>query len=93
MQILGCYKGLATLGVGHLCSYVYSRKGIVSFEREVPTSACRGILAATNLLGKPLKSFIVNHADLPKKGVKRLAISDERVNHGSRVKMYNLCRV
>jgi hypothetical protein len=40
-----------------------------------------------------LKSFIVNLADLPRKGVKRLATSGERVNHGSRVKMYKLCRV
>ena len=52
-----------------------------------------GNLATTNLLGKPLKGFIVNHADLPRKGVKRLATSAERVNHGSRVKMYKLCRV
>jgi hypothetical protein len=35
----------------------------------------------------------VNPADLPRKGVKRLATSGERVNHGSRVKMYKLCRV
>jgi hypothetical protein len=61
--------------------------------KGVPTSACRGILAATNLLGKPLKSFIVNPADLPRKGVKRLATSGERVNYGSRVKMYKLCRL
>jgi hypothetical protein len=55
----------------------------VPFERGlyIPLS---GNLTATNLLGKPLKSFIVNLADLPRKGVKRLATSDERVNHGSR---------
>ena len=54
---------------------------------------CRGNLAATNLLGKPLKGFIVNPADLLRKGVKRLATSGERVNYGSWVKMYKLCRV
>ena len=32
-------------------------------------------------------------ADLPWKGVKRLATSGERVNYDSWVKMYNLCRV
>ena len=52
-----------------------------------------GNLAATNLLGKPLKGFKVNPVDLPRKGVKRLATSGERVNHGSWVKMYKLCRV
>jgi hypothetical protein len=50
----------------------------------VPISACRGILTATNLLGKPLKSYIVNPTDLPRKGFKRLATSSERVNHGLR---------
>ena len=45
------------------------------------------------LLDEPLKDFIVNPADLPWKWVKRLATSGERVNHGSWVKMYNLCRV
>ena len=54
---------------------------------------CRENLVATNLLGIPLKGFILNPADLPRKGVKRLATSGERVNHGSRVKMYKLCRV
>jgi len=46
-----------------------------------------------NMLDKPLKGFIANPADLPWKGVKRLATSGERVNHDSWVKMYNLCRV
>jgi len=46
-----------------------------------------------NLLDELLKGFIVISADLPRKGVKRLATSDERVNHDSWVKMYNLCRV
>ena len=36
-----------------------------------------------NLLDEPLKGFIVNPADLPGKWVKRLATSDERVNHDS----------
>jgi hypothetical protein len=36
-----------------------------------------------NLLDEPLKDFIVNSADLPWKWVKRLATSDERVNHDS----------
>jgi hypothetical protein len=40
-----------------------------------------------------LKGFIVNHDDLPWKWFKRLAASSERENHGSWVKMYNLCRV
>ena len=53
----------------------------------------QGNLTATNLLEKPLKGFIVNPTDVPREGVKRLATSGERVNHGSWVKMYNLCRV
>ena len=36
-----------------------------------------------NLLDEPLKGFIVNPADLPRKGVKRLATLGERVNHDS----------
>ena len=44
------------------------------------------------MLDEPLKDFIVIPADLPRKGVKRLATSGERVNHDSWVKMYNLCR-
>ena len=46
-----------------------------------------------NLLDEPLKDFIVIPADLPRKGVKRLATLGERVNPDSWVKMYNLCRV
>jgi len=46
-----------------------------------------------NLLDELLKGFIVNPANLPWKEVKRLATSGKRVNHGSCVKMYNLCRV
>ena len=46
-----------------------------------------------NMLDELLKGFIVIPADLPRKGVKRLATSGERVNHDSWVKMYNLCRV
>ena len=46
-----------------------------------------------NLLDEPLKDFIVIPADLPLKGVKRLATSGKRVNHDSWVKMYNLCKV
>ena len=46
-----------------------------------------------NLLDKLLKDFIVDPADLPRKGVKRLATSSERVNHDSWIKMYNLCSV
>jgi hypothetical protein len=49
---------------------------------------CEGNLAAMNLLGKPLKDFIVNPADLPK----RLATSG-KPNHDSRINMYKLCRV
>ena len=45
-----------------------------------------------NLLDEPLKDFIVIPADLPRKGVKRLATSGGRVNHDSWVKMCNLCR-
>ena len=45
-----------------------------------------------NLLDEPLKDFIVIPAYLPRKGVKRLATSGERVNHDSWVKMCNLCR-
>jgi hypothetical protein len=71
----------------------YSREGIVPFERRVHTYTCEGNIASTGLLGKPLKGFIVNPADLSRKWVKRLAASCERVNHDFRVKMYNLCRV
>jgi len=46
-----------------------------------------------NLLDKPLKDFIVIPADLPWKGVNRLATSGERVNHDPWVKMYDLYRV
>jgi len=46
-----------------------------------------------NLLGELLKGFIVIPADLPRKEVKRLATSSERVNHDSWVKMYDICRV
>ena len=45
------------------------------------------------MLDELLKGFIVIPADLPRKGVKRLATSGKRVNHDSWVKMYNLCRV
>jgi len=45
------------------------------------------------MLDELLKGFIVISTDLPRKGVKRLATSGERVNHDSWVKMYNLCRV
>jgi hypothetical protein len=45
------------------------------------------------LLDEPLKGFIVNPVNLPWKWVKRLITSGERVNHGSWVKIYNLCRV
>jgi len=45
------------------------------------------------MLDELLKGFIVIPADLPKKGVKRLMTSGERVNHDSWVKMYNLYRV
>ena len=36
-----------------------------------------------NLLDEPLKDFIVIPADLPRKGVKRLATLGERVNYDS----------
>ena len=49
--------------------------------------------SSPNLLDEPLKDFIVIPADLPWKGVKRLATSGERVYHDSWVKTYNLCRV
>ena len=58
-------KGLAESGIGSLYSYVYSREGIVPFEREVPTSACQVNPSCPKLLDKPLKGFIVNPADLP----------------------------
>jgi len=45
------------------------------------------------MLDELLKGFIVIPADLPRKGVKRLVTSGERINHDSWVKMYNLCRV
>ena len=46
-----------------------------------------------NMLDELLKGFIVIPVDLPRKGVKRLATSGERLNHDSWVKMYNLYRV
>jgi len=46
-----------------------------------------------NLLDEPLKDFIVIPVALPRKGVKRLATSGEKVNYASWVKMYNLYRV
>ena len=45
------------------------------------------------MLDEPLKGFIVNPAGLPWEWAKGLITSGERVNHGSWVKMYNLCRV
>ena len=54
----------------------------------VPEKSC-----GPNMLDKLLKGFIVIPTDLPRKGVKRLAISGERVNYDSWVKMYNICRV
>jgi hypothetical protein len=54
----------------------------VPFERG-SIFPCHGNLVATNLLDEPSKDFIVNPVDLPWKWVKRLAISGERVNHGS----------
>jgi len=44
------------------------------------------------MLDELLKGFIVIPADLPRKGVKRLITSGERVNHDSWVKMCSLCR-
>jgi hypothetical protein len=49
---------------------------------------CQRNLAATNLLGRALKGFIVNPANLYRKVVKRLATSNKRINHGSQVKTY-----
>ena len=45
------------------------------------------------MLDELLKGFIVIPADLPRKGVKILATSGERVNQDLWVKMYHLCRV
>jgi len=45
------------------------------------------------MLDELLKGFIVIPADHPRKGVKRLLTSGERVNHDSWVKIYNLSRV
>jgi len=45
------------------------------------------------MLDELLKGFIVIPADLPRKGVKRLATPGGRVNHDIWVKMNNLCRV
>ena len=64
-----------------------AEKDLCHLKGGVPTPACHGNLAATNLLDEPLKGFIVNPADLPwkwvKKWVKRLITSVERENHGS----------
>ena len=85
-----------------LIPHLFRLANVIKFQKGLFTpplvaistlSPCRGNLAATNLLGKPLKGLIVNLADLPWEGVKRLATSGERVNHGSRIKTYKLCRV
>jgi len=72
--------------------YVYRLLVIVPLEGGLYIYA-PGKPCGPNLLDELLKGFIVNSADLPRKGVKRLATSGERVNHDSWVKMYNLCRV
>ena len=59
----------------------------------VPISVLPSESNGPNLLDEHLKDFIVNATDLPWKWVKRLATSNERANHDSRVKMYNLYRV
>ena len=45
------------------------------------------------MIDELLKRFIVIPADLPRKWVKRLITTGERVNHDSWEKMYNLYRV
>ena len=83
-----CHFGYSVASV-FMCigceSLHHSKGGLYICMTENPCSP--------NLLDELLKGFIVNPVDLPWKGVKRLATSDERVNHGSWVKMYNLCRV
>ena len=75
-------NGLSNRVQDSLYSYVYSRDGIVSFDRGsyicLPSES-----NGPNLLDEPLKCFIVNPTDLPQKWVKRLATSGERVNHDS----------
>ena len=65
---------------------------IVPFGRGLYICA-PGKPSGPNLLDELLKGVVVIPADLPRKGVKRLVTSGERVNHDSWVKMYNLCRV
>jgi hypothetical protein len=55
----------------------------VSHPLEGSSCLLIGKPSGLHLLDEPLKDFIVNPTDLPWKWVKRLAASDERVNHGS----------
>ena len=75
-----------------LYPYVYRLRVIMPFRRGLYIYSS-GKPYGPNLLDELLKGFIVIPVDLPRKGVKRLATSGERVNHDSWVKMYNLCRV
>ena len=70
------------IGCASLC---HSEGGIYIYS---PRKSC-----GPNMSDELLKGFTVISADLPRKGVKSLATSGERVNHDSWVKMYNLCRV
>ena len=62
---------------------MYSHEGIVSFERGFLYLLANLKPSGSNLLDEPLKGFIVNPTDIPRKWVKRLITSGERVNHGS----------
>ena len=75
-------NGLLNWVQDSLYAYVYSRDGIVTFDRG--SYICLpGESNGPNLLDEPLKDFKVNSADLPWQWVKRLITSGERVNHDS----------
>ena len=73
--------------------YLYGTREYVSFPAGMCVPCCVSTRAtpregphtpsSPNLLGEPLKGFIVNPTDLPWKWVKRLATLGERVNHDS----------
>ena len=65
---------------------MYSRDGVVPFDRGGSYICLSGESNGPNLLDEPLKGFIVNPANLPWKWVKRLATSGKRINQDSQRK-------
>ena len=76
-------NGLPNRVQDNLYSYVYSHDEIVPFDRGGSYIYLPSESNGPNLLDEPLKSFIVNPANLPWQWVKRLITLGERVNHNS----------